>query len=93
MSRASIRDAIEANYGGDDPDLPGKSFTSAYMLVYIKKSCISEFHVYFTFSITYIEKHSPRGTSAGVFKSYCRRFDRYKILSDITTAYKTVINR
>ncbi|MCP9265880.1 hypothetical protein DINM_021284 [Dirofilaria immitis] len=32
VSRASVRDAIEANYGGDDPDLPGKSFTNAYML-------------------------------------------------------------
>lgn len=42
VSRASVRDAIEANYGGDDPELPGKSFTNAYMLVYIKKSCISE---------------------------------------------------
>lgn len=43
VSRASVRDAIEANYGGDDPDLPGKSFTNAYMLVYIKKNSISKF--------------------------------------------------
>ncbi|EJD75026.1 ubiquitin carboxyl-terminal hydrolase [Loa loa] len=42
VSRASVRDAIEANYGGDDPDLPGKSFTNAYMLVYIKKSSIND---------------------------------------------------
>ncbi|KAL3982395.1 Ubiquitin-specific protease C-terminal family protein [Acanthocheilonema viteae] len=42
VSRASVRDAIEANYGGDDPDLPGKSFTNAYMLVYIKKNSIND---------------------------------------------------
>lgn len=49
VSRASVRDAIEANYGGDDPDLPGKSFTNAYMLVYIKKSSISKFHFQLVF--------------------------------------------
>ncbi|VDN51807.1 unnamed protein product [Dracunculus medinensis] len=42
VSRSSIRDAIDSNYGGDDPELPGKSFTNAYMLVYIKRTCINE---------------------------------------------------
>uniref|UniRef100_F1KR00 Ubiquitin carboxyl-terminal hydrolase 7 n=1 Tax=Ascaris suum TaxID=6253 RepID=F1KR00_ASCSU len=42
VSRASVRDAIDSNYGGDDPELPGKSFTNAYMLVYIQKSRLNE---------------------------------------------------
>ncbi|VDK42338.1 unnamed protein product [Anisakis simplex] len=42
VSRASVRDAIDSNYGGDDPELPGKSFTNAYMLVYVQKSRLNE---------------------------------------------------
>lgn len=42
VSRASVRDAVDSNYGGDDPELPGKSFTNAYMLVYVRKSRISD---------------------------------------------------
>lgn len=42
VSRASVRDAIDSNYGGDDPELPGRSFTNAYMLVYVRKSSISK---------------------------------------------------
>ncbi|VDM43307.1 unnamed protein product, partial [Toxocara canis] len=42
VSRASVRDAIDSNYGGDDPELPGKSFTNAYMLVYIQKNRLNE---------------------------------------------------
>uniref|UniRef100_A0A0N5AEX3 Ubiquitin carboxyl-terminal hydrolase 7 n=1 Tax=Syphacia muris TaxID=451379 RepID=A0A0N5AEX3_9BILA len=42
VSRASVRDAIDSNYGGDDPEMPGKSFTNAYMLVYVRKSRLNE---------------------------------------------------
>lgn len=42
MSRATYRDAVTANYGGDDPEMIGRSYTNAYMLVYVKKSAVSD---------------------------------------------------
>lgn len=41
VSRAAYRDAVTANYGGDDPEIGTRSYSNAYMLVYIKKSEIS----------------------------------------------------
>ena len=41
VSRAAYRDAVTANYGGDDPEIGTRSYSNAYMLVYIKKSKIS----------------------------------------------------
>ncbi|CAI4232576.1 unnamed protein product [Auanema sp. JU1783] len=40
VSPASIRDAINSNYGGEDIESPGRSYTSAYMLVYIREDVI-----------------------------------------------------
>ncbi|KAH7702336.1 ubiquitin carboxyl-terminal hydrolase [Aphelenchoides avenae] len=42
VSRATVRDAVNANFGGDDPELMTRSHTNAYMLVYVKKSAISD---------------------------------------------------
>ncbi|CAD6193073.1 unnamed protein product [Caenorhabditis auriculariae] len=42
VSRASVREAVMANYGGEDNDAPGRAFTNAYMLVYVKKLAIAE---------------------------------------------------
>ena len=41
VSRAKAKDAIIANYGGDDSETPNKTYTSAYMLVYVRESTIS----------------------------------------------------
>lgn len=40
VSRAVHRDAVEANFGGDDPEIVSRSFSNAYMLVYVKKNSI-----------------------------------------------------
>ncbi|KAH7716481.1 Peptidase C19 [Aphelenchoides avenae] len=42
VSRATVRDAVNANFGGDDPELMTRSYTNAYMLVYVKKNAISD---------------------------------------------------
>uniref|UniRef100_A0A914H2D2 Ubiquitin carboxyl-terminal hydrolase 7 n=1 Tax=Globodera rostochiensis TaxID=31243 RepID=A0A914H2D2_GLORO len=42
VSRVTARDAVTANFGGENPEGVGRSFTNAYMLVYIKKSAIGE---------------------------------------------------
>ncbi|PAV73868.1 hypothetical protein WR25_16057 [Diploscapter pachys] len=42
VSRAKAKDAIIANYGGDDSETPNKTYTSAYMLVYVRESTISD---------------------------------------------------
>ena len=36
------RDAVEANFGGDDPEIVSRSFSNAYMLVYVKKNSIGK---------------------------------------------------
>ncbi|TMS37211.1 hypothetical protein L596_004188 [Steinernema carpocapsae] len=41
VSRATEDDAVLANYGGDEIEM-GRAFTSAYMLVYVKKSAFEE---------------------------------------------------
>ncbi|KAF8356289.1 math-33 [Pristionchus pacificus] len=42
VSRASFRDAVVANYGGEDPEVLGRIFTNAYMLVYIRKDQLDD---------------------------------------------------
>lgn len=42
MSRAAYRDAVYSNFGGDDPEMMSRSFTNAYMLVYVKKSAVND---------------------------------------------------
>ena len=42
VSRATVRDAVNANFGGDDPELMTRSYTNAYMLVYVKKNATSK---------------------------------------------------
>ncbi|KAL3121385.1 hypothetical protein niasHT_004969 [Heterodera trifolii] len=42
VSRVTSRDAVTANFGGENPEGVGRSFTNAYMLVYIKKSATGE---------------------------------------------------
>ncbi|KAI1702064.1 BTB/POZ domain-containing protein [Ditylenchus destructor] len=42
ISRAAVRDAVQANYGGDDPEMICRSYTNAYMLVYVKKNAIRD---------------------------------------------------
>ncbi|GMR60650.1 hypothetical protein PMAYCL1PPCAC_30845 [Pristionchus mayeri] len=42
VSRSTFKDAIVANFGGDDPEVLGRIFTNAYMLVYIRKDKIDE---------------------------------------------------
>lgn len=40
VSRATVREAVMANYGGDDGESTGRTYTNAYMLVYVRQSCI-----------------------------------------------------
>uniref|UniRef100_A0AC35U801 Ubiquitin carboxyl-terminal hydrolase 7 n=1 Tax=Rhabditophanes sp. KR3021 TaxID=114890 RepID=A0AC35U801_9BILA len=42
VSRASTRDALDGNFGGDASERLGRPYTNAYMLVYIKKDLINE---------------------------------------------------
>lgn len=42
VSRATPTEAIDANYGGDEPELPQRACTSAYMLVYVRTSAIPD---------------------------------------------------
>ncbi|VDM62869.1 unnamed protein product [Angiostrongylus costaricensis] len=42
VSRATVREAVMANYGGDDGESTGRTYTNAYMLVYVRQSCIDE---------------------------------------------------
>ncbi|GMT06261.1 hypothetical protein PENTCL1PPCAC_28435, partial [Pristionchus entomophagus] len=42
VSRSTFKDACVANFGGDDPEVLGRIFTNAYMLVYIRKDKIDE---------------------------------------------------
>jgi ubiquitin carboxyl-terminal hydrolase 7 len=38
VSRATKRDAIEANYGGEETEQPQRAYTNAYMLVYLRRA-------------------------------------------------------
>ncbi|EYB93160.1 hypothetical protein Y032_0185g1022 [Ancylostoma ceylanicum] len=40
VSRATVREAVMANYGGDDGESTGRTYTNAYMLVYVRQTCI-----------------------------------------------------
>lgn len=55
VSRASPRDAILANFGGDDCDAPSRTFTNAYMLVYVKQSSISKIFKIFFDAVSLVE--------------------------------------
>uniref|UniRef100_A0A1I7WX00 ubiquitinyl hydrolase 1 n=1 Tax=Heterorhabditis bacteriophora TaxID=37862 RepID=A0A1I7WX00_HETBA len=54
VSRATVRDAVVANYGGDDSESAGRTFTNAYMLVYVKQNCISDV------LCSYLDEEIPR---------------------------------
>jgi len=47
VSRVAYRDAVIANFGGENIEGMGRSCTNAYMLVYIQKKAIGKF--YFSF--------------------------------------------
>ncbi|ETN68980.1 MATH domain protein [Necator americanus] len=42
VSRATVREAVMANYGGDDGESTGRTYTNAYMLVYVRQTCIDD---------------------------------------------------
>ncbi|CAJ0575801.1 unnamed protein product, partial [Mesorhabditis spiculigera] len=42
VSRSSFKDAVTANYGGEDPETLGRTYTNAYMLVYIRQSSLDK---------------------------------------------------
>ncbi|KAE9415473.1 hypothetical protein Angca_009957 [Angiostrongylus cantonensis] len=42
VSRVTVREAVMANYGGDGDNSAGRAFANAYMLVYVRESCIDE---------------------------------------------------
>uniref|UniRef100_A0A183ITX4 Ubiquitin carboxyl-terminal hydrolase 7 n=1 Tax=Soboliphyme baturini TaxID=241478 RepID=A0A183ITX4_9BILA len=42
VSRCTKKEAIEVNYGGSDSDVSHRHCTNAYMLAYIRDSCLSE---------------------------------------------------
>ncbi|GMT36088.1 hypothetical protein PFISCL1PPCAC_27385, partial [Pristionchus fissidentatus] len=42
VSRSTFKEACVANFGGDDPEVLGRIFTNAYMLVYVRKDSVDE---------------------------------------------------
>lgn len=43
VSRCTKQEAVDNNFGGHDEEVAVKHCTNAYMLVYIRESCLSEF--------------------------------------------------
>lgn len=42
VSRCTKQEAVDNNFGGHDEEVAVKHCTNAYMLVYIRESCLSE---------------------------------------------------
>jgi hypothetical protein len=53
VSRAVHRDAVDANFGGEDPEV-GRNFTNAYMLAYVKKNSVGMFILSYILDEEYI---------------------------------------